>query len=485
MKSKEDNFLSYQIETNENKIKLIFPKSQSKYNIEILLSKNKEKIIFKAENININSYYFYNKFNIDAFNMKINNNTIYSNSDEFFEDLRITIQKNKIYLEENKDKMNLIFDNNINLTLKKKYFCQNRINSELINKINNQTKNIKINENQINHFDEVAIGQKQVINNINNKIDNINTNIKNIIEDFNNINNILKNILNTQNGKNKSLSQTKKKKNEKNNNNFQSQRCFFFNSKFLLFLNILFYIIVYNLYFSISLVKEKLETSAKQTEKLYTQSSYFESLLKLFENLHEEEENNFDSKEKTEINQASQIKLNEFLNYIKKYNINMTFLDANISHINLMSNNIDEINEAKEYMKKQIMNINNNISDINFILKYTKEYSRLDFYINCQNIKDNLICIQNKNGNILYIFSTDVIRLMIDFALYEKTNINKNGTIYIFKQVSNYVESKSEKEFLIYYIKNIFDFVNNNENYKGEISNLKIYELKYECFMKY
>ena len=125
---------------------------------------------------------------------------------------------------------------------------------------------------------------------------------------------------------------------------------------------------------------------------------------------------------------------------------------------------------------------NNNISDVNFILKYTKEYSKLDFYINCQNILDNLIYIQNKNGSILYIYSNDIIRLMTDFALYEKININNNGIIYIFQQVNNYVKEKSKEEFLIYYIKNILDFVNNNENYKGEILNLKIYEIKYESF---
>ena len=48
MNFNENNFLPYQIEANKNIIKLIFSKSQSKYNIEIFLSKNKEKIIFRA-----------------------------------------------------------------------------------------------------------------------------------------------------------------------------------------------------------------------------------------------------------------------------------------------------------------------------------------------------------------------------------------------------------------------------------------------------
>ena len=230
-------------------------------------------------------------------------------------------------------------------------------------------------------------------------------------------------------------------------------------------------------------MKEKIEISSKQREKLFTKYSYFESLFKLFENFSDEEENEFNSQKKFENIKSTQNKLNEFLNSIKEYDINMTFINDNISNFNI-SNNIDEINETKQYMKKQIMNIknNNNISDVNFILKYTKEYSKFDFYINCQNILDNLIYIQNKNGSILYIYSNDIIRLMTEFALYEKININNNGIIYIFQQVNNYVKAKSKEEFLIYYIKNILDFVNNNENYKGEILNLKIYEIKYESF---
>ena len=212
MNFNENNFLPYQIEANKNIIKLIFSKSQSKYNIEIFLSKNKEKIIFRAENIGINSFYFYNKYSINILNMKINNNEAYSNSDEFFDDLKNIFQKNKINLEENKDKMNLIFDNNINLILKKKYFCQNKINSDLVNKLNNQTKKINIIESQMNHFDEAVTKQNEIINNINNKIDNNNTNIKNIIEDFNNINNNLKNYLTTRNEKNETLPQSTKSK---------------------------------------------------------------------------------------------------------------------------------------------------------------------------------------------------------------------------------------------------------------------------------
>ena len=483
MNFNENNFLPYQIEANKNIIKLIFSKSQSKYNIEIFLSKNKEKIIFRAENIGINSFYFYNKYSINILNMKINNNETYSNSDEFFDDLKNIFQKNRINLEENKDKMNLIFDNNINLILKKKYFCQNKINSDLVNKLNNQTKKINIIESQMNHFDEAVTKQNEVINNINNKIDNNNTNIKNIIEDFNNINNNLKNYLTTRNEKNETLPQSTKSKKEKINKYIENKRCFFFNSKFLFFLNIFFFIIVYNLYFFLDSMKEKIEISSKQREKLFTKYSYFESLFKLFENFSDEEENEFNSQKKFENIKSTQNKLNEFLNSIKEYDINMTFINDNISNFNI-SNNIDEINETKQYMKKQIMKIknNNNISDVNFILKYTKEYSKLDFYINCQNILDNLIYIQNKNGSILYIYSTDIIRLMTEFALYEKININNNGIIYIFQQVNNYVKAKSKEEFLIYYIKNILDFVNNNENYKGEILNLKIYEIKYESF---
>ena len=161
--------------------------------------------------------------------------------------------------------------------------------------------------------------------------------------------------------------------------------------------------------------------------------------------------------------------------------MHLIFFDENLI-LNLTSRNMNVIAQMEKYLKKEIINIKNDnkISDVNFILKYTNEYTRLDFYINCQKLKEHLISIQNKNGNLIYIYSNDIINLMNDFLIDDVVNENNNCSIYMFQQRENYNKTKTNEELLEYYIRNVIDFINSSNNYRGEILYLKIYEIEYK-----
>ena len=477
--------MSNQISIEDNLIKISFPISKSKYIIEIFFPKNKDYINFKAKNIGIASYYFHRNYGQIDLSKKIGNISS-NNLEDFFDYLKDIIRRYDINLEENDDKLYLTLDNNANgdnndnniyFILKKEYFCQNRINSVFIDKLNNQTKNIKIIEKQMEHFSEDVNKQKNLFNNINSKIDNINNIIKNIIGDFNDINNNLDKALDSQKETDKET--TKLLKDNKKETKAKSKRnkiSFFFSSKFLFFLNIIFFIIMYHLFSYLILLKEKLAISTEQIQKIYSSLSYFQNIFQSIEDNTELDEN-----EEENIKEKSEIKFNNFINTIKKKDMHLIFFDENLS-LNLTSRNMNVIAQMEKYLKKEIINIKNDnkISDVNFILKYTNEYTRLDFYINCQKLKEHLISIQNKNGNLIYIYSNDIINLMNDFLIDDVVNENNNCSIYMFQQRENYNKTKTNEELLEYYIRNVIDFINSSNNYRGEILYLKIYEIEYK-----
>ena len=59
-------------------------------------------------------------------------------------------------------------------------------------------------------------------------------------------------------------------------------------------------------------------------------------------------------------------------------------------------------------------------------------------------------------------------------------NENSNCSIYMFQQRENYNKTKTNEELLEYYIRNVIDFINSSNNYRGEILYLKIYEIEYK-----
>jgi hypothetical protein len=148
------------------------------------------------------------------------------------------------------------------------------------------------------------------------------------------------------------------------------------------------------------------------------------------------------------------------------------FLDTNL---NLINNQ-----EVLKSIQSEIIEIkNNSIREVNLILKYSKENSLNNFSNNLQSNKENLIYIQNKKGKIIYIFSSNIIKLIEDI-MNKKLEKVRNNIIYIFKEKENCEENISKENIFKETIDIIFSFINSYDNsYIENVYDLKIYEVNY------
>ena len=168
--------------------------------------------------------------------------------------------------------------------------------------------------------------------------------------------------------------------------------------------------------------------------------------------------------------------LNEFfnseesVNYIKDLNIKTIIMEEKD---NLISNS-----DIIKYLKMQIIGIKNNtINSVDIKLKYSKENSKMDFYINLQNSKENLIYFKDENGSIIYIFCSNIIKLM-ENLMNKNVKKLKNSEIYIF--IKSFGQNLSDKEIIFKYIINIFLFIDGyNKSSILDAVDLKIYDIIY------
>jgi hypothetical protein len=197
---------------------------EDKYIIKIYSSKDNSTIIFKVEQENIQTFYFYEKFDLRDFKQKnkefISNENIY----DVFNTLKNIIEKSSTKLEKQQLKMNITFSNKsgaiANFSLRKKLVSQNRLNTLLVEQIQENKSKLKALKKQAIKFDKLLQNHSDIITNINGKIDLINNNIKYIINDINIINSTIKNP--SQNEEINNLvnnNEVKIKSNKKNNSN--------------------------------------------------------------------------------------------------------------------------------------------------------------------------------------------------------------------------------------------------------------------------
>ena len=463
----------------------------TKYLIKIYLSKNKCSIIFKVEEIDKISHYFYEKFDPRDFSKKYKDIISQENIKEAFNDIKKIINENNIKIEEGNKKLCLIFlqknDNDnakIIFILRKKYICQNKINQEYIEKISNNSKKIQNIEIQMNNLDRTFEEHNNIINNIKNKIDNINNKIQNIFNDINNINNALKcpsKIQKDDNNKSINILNKKKKINK------APKKCSI--DFLLLILNIFSFILIYNLFHYYVSLKKEIDYFFEQTEKFNVNNPIldnkfvekepkFESETKIkYLNKTQKFENNFIEKnnifDKTEQNY---FKSAEILDIFK--NLNLRIIPIN-QKINLIKNDNQNNEESLKYFQNQISEIKNNtISDFNLILKYSKENSKNDFYINLQTSKEKLLCIQDNKGIIIYIFCSNIIKLIEDIKKNKLEKEKNAPVIFIFKEEETCKQNISNEDILKSTIDIIFDLINNN-SYTYDTFDLKIYEVNY------
>lgn len=455
----------------EEYLQLSFPNSDPKYIIKIYLSKNKGAIIFKIEEINNVTHYFYEKFDPRDFSKKYKGIISQENILAAFNDIKKIIKEKEIKIEEGKKKIYLIFlQKNENeradviFILRKKYICQNKINKIYIEKINSNLKILKSIEIKMNNLDKTLEDHNIIINNVKNKIMNINNKIQNIYNEINNINNALKNSF-----------KPKEKEFIKDNTNVSNKKITINKnpkirqSVFLLvFLNIFFFILIYNLFNCFSSVKKEFDITTEQREKFYDKFPIIETIFG-------EYSNNFESEiTKHNGNKTSMIEYNSFEinDIIKNLDLRTIFLDTNL---NLINNQ-----EVLKSIQSEIIEIkNNSIREVNLILKYSKENSLNNFSNNLQSNKENLIYIQNKKGKIIYIFSSNIIKLIEDI-MNKKLEKVKNNIIYIFKEKENCEENISKENIFKETIDIIFSFINSYDNsYIENVYDLKIYEVNY------
>ena len=95
------------ISLKEEYIQLSFPNLDSKYIIKIYISKNKGTIIFKIEEINVVTHYFYEKFDPRDFSKKYKGIISQENIIEAFNDIKKIIREKEMKIEEGKKKIYL------------------------------------------------------------------------------------------------------------------------------------------------------------------------------------------------------------------------------------------------------------------------------------------------------------------------------------------------------------------------------------------
>ena len=199
-KNEKDNENDLNNEEPSNIIKKSLALNDDEYTIKIYPAKDRNSIVFKLEPDKLQTYYFYEKFDLRDFKQK--NNKQFSTDEsiqEIFITLKTLIDKYTIHLEKNSLKIDVFILNKketiISFSLRKKIISQNRLNQFIIEQIQENKSKLKALKKQAIKFDKSIQSQNETINDINNKIDTINNNINNIINDLNNINSSIKSSL--------------------------------------------------------------------------------------------------------------------------------------------------------------------------------------------------------------------------------------------------------------------------------------------------
>ena len=194
------------------------------YTLNIYFSKDKQSIIFKIEQENIQTHYYYEKFYLKDFKRDYKRSTLMNNLSEVFQDIKLIINKYSTKIENdpsNKVKITIYNNSDIlaNFTLRKKILSQNRLNVVLMDQIQENKNKVKSIKKQSTKLEKNMKSQNDLINDINNKIDTINENLDNIIKEINDIKDDIKNKNNNfkENKRNKTTKKIKEEEKSKNN----------------------------------------------------------------------------------------------------------------------------------------------------------------------------------------------------------------------------------------------------------------------------
>ena len=368
------------------------------YLIQIYPSKDNITIIFKIEKEKIQTYYYYEKFDLKDFKKRGKKFYDDENIKDVFSTLKDIIDKCSIILKENLFKIFITLSNNngyvVDFTLRKKIVSKNRLNPLLKNQIefNNNGVNSLIKE--MTKLDTNIERQKTKIEVINNNIININKNLTDIKSELKSIKNFAKNIKN-QNDKNNNKNNLKKeiinKSNKDKKYSFFSFENLISNKnrilKLLFGFNLITIMIAIYIWSSISKMKIELGFEKINEEefnkKLIVINMLNELSISSFGNIKRYVEKKINSKEKN--NEKYKRKLYEINDDLFKEEINKNNIEYEKTDI--INNKNNKITDKKLENLFDDYNLNINlVSENQTILKENKKYNKANLNQNLGDI---------------------------------------------------------------------------------------------------
>ena len=206
-----------------DKIKIPHYYKNEKYLISIYISKDNININFKLEKEKIQTYYFFEKFDLRDLNQKSKLFLIYTNIKEIFVKLKEISNSYFIDLEIKGNKISIIFKNIstnavIKFALRKKIVSQKKINNLIEEQLGDNTSKLNIIKNQIIKTDKSINIKNDIINNIRTRITKINDTLNNIPIISTNNNSII-----NSSTKNSSTNESNSENNSNHNNEDEYQ----------------------------------------------------------------------------------------------------------------------------------------------------------------------------------------------------------------------------------------------------------------------
>ena len=183
----KDNGNNNKINMEESNIlKIPLNINKDKYLLKIYPSNDNINIVFKLEKEKIQTYYYFEKFDLKDFR-QTNKTFIFDvNIRDVFLHLKDISKKSIITLEKKEMKVNITFKIKneekyvFKFILRKKIVAQERLNSMFVEQIEDNKAKISTLKKQIARFDNSLQSKKNVISNINEKIANINNILNNL-----------------------------------------------------------------------------------------------------------------------------------------------------------------------------------------------------------------------------------------------------------------------------------------------------------------
>ena len=223
MEFRENEYDSKEILMTTDKIKIPHYYKNEKYLISIYISTDNININFKLEKEKIQTYYFFEKFDLRDLNQKSKLFLTYTNIKEILVKLKEITNSYFIDLEIKENKINIIFKNIstnavIKFALRKKIVSQKKINNLIEEQLGDNTSKLNIIKNQIIKTDKSINIKNDIINNIRTRITKINDTLNNIPIISTNNNSII-----NSSTKNSSTNESNSENNSNHNNEDEYQ----------------------------------------------------------------------------------------------------------------------------------------------------------------------------------------------------------------------------------------------------------------------